>query len=489
MQSANPAERAAPQATNASSAPTHLVTRAMAVDALDFAPDLLALQERPPPRLPRAILMVTSSLVLGMLVWASFAKLDVVASAEGRLVPVSYTKVVQPAEAGVVQAVLVKDGDAVKAGQVLVQLDERLSQADTTALSSEVLMRKLTLKRIDAELADQPDVILKELASAPVQAVLQVQAQFRARRQAYLDATNQETEALNKAKAELQSAQQVLGKLQQTLPLIKQSAEAHQKLLKEGFIGEIAANEKMREAVEKEQDLKAQASTVDSLKSSIAQIDGRLSSVRSSYRSQLENEKLEALNGLNRSGQELEKSTLRKSQMEIKAPNDGVVKDLGLNVGQVVSAGMLLMNIVPQGEALQAEVLLKNEDAGFVQSGQKAMIKVAAFQFQKYGLLAANVALVSADSQDPKQTQAGQQPTQTYKALVRFAPQDIVRESAAGVGISPSTQIRYRTESGRLLALQPGMLVSAEIHQGQRTVMEYLLSPVRRVSQEAARER
>jgi hemolysin D len=451
------------------------------VRALDFAPDLLAIQERPPSRLPRAIALSTVALTGLMIVWASFAKLDIVATAEGRLVPVTYTKVVQPAESGVVQQVLVQDGDVVRAGQVLVRLDARLNAADSSALGREAAQRRMTLKRIEAELADASLLNLKHDAADGALAA-QVQAQFITRRQAYADAVAQDTAALARAQAELAAAEQVRQKLEQVVPLAQQAAQAHQKLLKEGFIGELAANEKQREALEKEQDLRAQRSTVDSLKASVDQAQRKLESTRSGYRSQLQAERMENLALLNRSAQELDKSQMRQAQMEVRAPTDGVVKDLAaVNPGQVVQAGALLMNLVPKDEQLQAEVQLKNEDVGFVVPGQEVSLKIAAFPFQKYGLLSAEVALVSADAQDPRQATAqGQQPTLSYKALVGFKN----KQSALSRG-----KPNYSTDSGKPLVLAPGMLVMAEIKQGQRTVMEYLLSPVQRVGHEAARER
>lgn len=439
-------------------------------EALDFAPDLLAIQERPPARLPRTLLMTVAALIGLLLVWAVFAKLDIIATAEGRLVPLTFTKVVQPAEAGVVAEILVKDGDLVQKGQLLLRLDARLSQADTQALGHDVALKKLTLRRIDAELADRSFLPGKD---DPMSLYAQVEGQFRARRQAYLDSLAQEHEALNKARAELRAAQQLLDKLTQTLPSYRQSAEAYRKLVQEGFVGELAANEKGREALEKEQDLKVQAANVQSLNAAIAQSERRIASLRSQYRSQLENERIETVALLNRSGQELEKSNVKAGMLEIRAPNAGVVKDLATTThGAVVAAGALLMNIVPQDEPLQAEVLLKNEDVGFVAVGQKAMLKVAAYPFQKYGMLEGEVALVSADAADPKQTPQGQAPMLTYRAIVRLKGSKLT--SAA---------------TGEQLALNPGMLVAAEIHQGERSVIEYLLSPVQKIGQEAARER
>jgi hemolysin D len=436
--------------------------------AYDFRADLLTIQQSPPSAWPRGLLLAVCGLILLLILWAIFAKLDVIATAQGRLVPVTFTKVVQPAEPGVVRDILVDDGQTVRAGQVLLRLDARLAQSELGGLTRDVAIKKLSLQRIEAELADRPFVAA---TGAPSEVAEQVLAQYRARRQSYVDALAQETEALNKAKADLASARQILMKLSQTVPIYQQSAIAHDKLLKEGFIGEVAANEKKREFMEKEQDLKAQEENVLSLQAVIAGGEKKLASIRSNYRSQLENERIEMLTQLNKSGQELDKSTIRSGLLEIKAPNDGIVKDLAVtSQGAVVQAGSLLMNIVPQNEQLQAEVLLSNEDVGFVAQGQKAQIKVAAYPFQKYGLIDGKVSLLSADSADPKQQQT-QQPTLSYRALVSLNEQQL------------------KTPNGEKLVLTAGMLVVAEIHQGKRTVLEYLLSPVMKVGAEAARER
>lgn len=446
------------------------IARVLSPDALDFAPDLLAIQERPPERLPRVILGSVVALVTVLLAWAALAKLDVIASAEGRLVPASYTKVVQPSEPGVVSEILVSDGDAVREGQVLLRMDARLSTADTQALGTDVALRRLTLQRIDAELNGRVALPAK---GERMELFAQVDSQFKARRRAYEDALAQETEAANKARADLAAAQQVLEKLAQTVPVYRQSAEAYRKLVGEGFVGELAAAEKSREALEKEQDLKTQAATVRSLQAAIAQSEKRIAAVRSQYRSQLEDLRADTATQLNRSAQEFEKAGVKAGMLEIRSPADGIVKDLAVTAkGAVVAAGASLLNVVPVGESLQAEVLLKNEDVGFVAAGQGARLKVAAYPFQKYGMLDGAVALVSADAMDPRQTAQNQGPQLTYRALLRLdAP---ALKSAA---------------SGERLALAPGMLVTAEIHQGQRTVLEYLLSPVRKVAQEAGRER
>jgi HlyD family secretion protein len=156
----------------------------LSADALDFAPGLLSLQESPPAKLPRTVLYCVVALFAVLLAWASFGKLDIVASAEGRLVPQTYVKIVQPADAGVVQDILVSEGQAVQAGQVLMRLDPQLMQADARTLAHELAMRRLQLRRIDAELAGVP---LQAEAADPPDAYGQVLQQLQARQQAYHD--------------------------------------------------------------------------------------------------------------------------------------------------------------------------------------------------------------------------------------------------------------------------------------------------------------
>ncbi len=160
--------------------------------------------------------------------------------------------------------------------------------------------------------------------------------------------------------------------------------------------------------------------------------------------------------------------------LELKATEDGTVKDMATYTpGAVVQPGAVLLNLVPRNELLFAEVAIHNEDVGFVAPGQSVKVKLQAYPFQKYGMLEGTVELVSADSSanDPQKAAALGQNPQSYKARVLLASQEL------------------RASNGEVLKLAPGMVVQAEIHQGQRTVLEYLLSPVQKVAQEAGRER
>ncbi len=436
----------------------------------DFAPDLLAVQENPPARLPRVVGYTTAALFAALASWAVFGQLDIVASAEGRLVPRNLSRVVQPAEGGVVREVLVREGQEVQAGQLLLQMDATTASTDQGTLRRDLGLKQLTLRRIEAELSGRAFAV----ARTDPPEVLQVLAQFNARRQAHDDALAQEQATLVRAQHELAAARQSVDKLVATVPLYRQQATSYERLVKDGFVSELGANDKIRERIEKEQELKSQESASAALTAAVEQSRRRSAQIVSAYQSQLENERVELLAVIQKVQGDLAKQDYRSGLLELRSPVAGMVKDLvSYTPGAVVQPGMVLLNIVPKGEPLMAEVALKNEDAGFVAPGQAVKVKLQAYPFQKYGMLHGVVELLSADSSvnDPqKATSMGQSP-QSFKVLVRLQHQEL------------------RSPAGEDLKLSPGMVVTAEVNQGQRSVLEYLLSPVQKVSAEAARER
>lgn len=445
--------------------------RLFATEAADFTPDLLTIQEQPPSRLPRTVGYVTVGLFGLLLAWATFGKLDIIAGAEGRLVPRNYSRVLQPAEAGIVREVLVRDGEEVKAGQVLMRMDATTASADMGTLKADAALKALGLRRIDAELRGQP--LLIDVRDPPELAV-QVLAQYRARRQSYLDALAQEQATLERAQHDLIAARQQLAKLQATVPLYQQSANSYEKLVKEGFVSELGANDKLRERIEKEQELKTQEANMGSMTSAVEQSRKKLAQIKSGYESQLLNERVELQSQQQRTDGELQKQVYKSGLLALKATEAGTVKDMATySPGAVVQPGAALLNLVPKNEPLYAEVAIHNEDVGFVAPGQSVKVKLQAYPFQKYGMLGGTVELISADSSanDPQKATAMGQSPQSYKVLVKLASQEL------------------RASNGEVLKLTPGMVVQAEIHQGQRTVLEYLLSPVQKMAQEAGRER
>jgi len=416
------------------------------------------------------------TLFLIMLTWSIFGKLDIIASAEGRLVPQSYVKIVQPADAGIIQEILVKEGESVKAGQILMRMDTKLAKADERTLATELAFKSLQLRRIDAELTGQQ---LVRKTSDPDDLFRQVEAQYRDHQQAYLDALSQTRAALEKAQYDYHAGREILTKLRAVTPILKAQADSYAGMGKDGYVPQVMVQNKQRDYLEKEQDLCAQESTVHSLKAAIMQSRAQLAKVTSKYRSELQNERIDVESKYRKLQQELVKLGHKTSLLELKASQAGIVKDLATHtIGTVVSPGTVLLSIVPEHEPLVAEVMVKNDDVGFVFSQQKVKLKLLAYPFQKYGMVVGEVIHIGPDvSNITTQQNANKDlskdsvaPTLTYKALISLNSQVI-------------------NVDGKKLKILPGMQVVAEINQGQRSVMEYLLSPVRKTLHDSGRER
>jgi len=426
-----------------------------------------ALAGEPASALARTVLWTIAGLVGALIAWMSVSRIDVVALADGRLVPRAQLKIVQPAEGGVLREILVKEGERVSAGQVLGRMDVRAAEADSTALESELALRLLQMRRIEAELGGG------KLALHPgerAEQFAQVEAQRDARVRAYQNGLAEERAVIARAKREMGAARETREKLAGALPVLIEQEAAFDRLAREGFAGKLMSRQRTRERLEAEQDLRAQEHRVESARATIEQAERRMGQHSANYLAQLRTERIEAGRERARLEQELEKVRHRRALADLRAPADGIVKDLATHTaGAVLAPGAVLMTLVPLAEPLVAEVWLQNQDAGFVRAGQPVRLKLASFPFQRYGMLDGSVARISADSTE--RSEAGRAAGgHVYRALVELSAQEL----RSGQGAH---------------ALLPGMQLTAEIRLADRTVLEYLLSPVQKVAAEAGRER
>jgi len=448
----------------------------MSADPADFSPPLLRIQQSPPVPLAGWTLRLLLGLLSCVLLWAMFGRLDIVAVADGKLVPSTYLKIVQPAEQGIVKEILVKEGEAVQAGQVLIRMDSVLAGADVKAIRADHDNKRLALRRIDAQLTGKR---FSRQAGEPAELALQVEAQYAANVRAYENALAQERSLLEKARHDLAAAEGTKAKLEQVLPHYVEQERAFEKLTKDGFAGRILYTDKRRERIEKEQDLRTQESTIGASRALIEQSEKKIAQISADYRRQLQTERVEIASQLEKLTQELAKLSHRQELLELRAPAAGVVKDLATHTaGTVAAPGTILMTLVPEGDKLIAEVWVSNQDVGFVRPGQEAKLKLATFQFQKYGMIEGRVAHVNADATEAPS------PNTRSDSLSRDRPMGPLAFRAL-LDLSRQELLA----DGQRYALQPGMQVAGEIHLGTRTVMEYLLSPVQKAFHEAARER
>ena len=454
-------------------------TRLVGVDPQDFAPSLLRVQNQPPTPFASAMLRLLLILLFALILWAAFGKLDIVATAQGKLIPKTYLKIVQPFEQGLISEILVGEGQHVQAGQVLMRLDTTLSDADGQAINADYQGKQIALRRIDAELTDSSE--FNREPNDPEALYGEASAQFKANRLAYQTALSEERSTHDKARSDLAAAQQSRTKLVEVLPHYREQAQAYADMAKDGYVSKLQATDKNREFIEKEQDLKTQEHIIASAKATLSASARKLEQISADYRQRLQAERADISDRLDKTTAEYAKQQYRHDLLELKAPQDGIVKDIATHtIGTVISPGTILMTLVPKDEILRAEVWVSNEDVGFIHQGQPTKVKLASYQFQKYGMVDGEVAHLSADATDNTQQGAGGsappnakspngQPY-SYRALVDLKAQELIVDG-----------IRH--------AISPGMQVTAEIHLGTRTILEYLLSPVMGAFQEAGRER
>ena len=444
-------------------------------DPLDFAPPLLRLQETLPNPLGRAVLTALLILLAALMAWIVFGRLDIVAVAEGKLVPQSYLKIVQPAESGIVRHILVREGEAVRADQVLMRMDALIADTDAKSLTAEFQRKRMGLRRIDAELGGKA---FKAEGGDTAQLARETEAQYHANRNALEAALEEERSRLAKARHDLSSAEQIKAKLIDVLPHYREQAKAFENLAKEGFAGGIMASDKQRERIEKEQELKTQEFLIESTRAGIQQSEKKLAQIDSEYRRQLYVERNENQGAADKLALEIAKQTHKQDLLELRAPQDGLVKDLATHtVGTVVQPGTVLVTLIPQQETLRAEVWISNDDIGFVRNGQAAKVKLATFPFQKYGMIDGQVEHVSADATDSNA--ANGMPTNDKPART----QPLVYKTLVAL------KSMHLEMDGERFILGAGMQANAEILLGTRSVFEYLLSPVRKAWHEAGRER
>ena len=442
----------------------------------DFSPRLLAVMHRPPTPLARSVLTTLVILVILVIAWAFWGKLDIVARANGKLIPQSRVQVVQPLEGGRIAQILVEDGQLVKKGQILVVMDNLISKADIEKLENDKAANDLQLRRIHAELEGQSFEKIEGEDEALFSNANQL---YQENRQTYQHGLAQQEAILAQAKARLASERELLAKLRETLPIRKASEDAMRKLEKKGYADKMGMLERERERIEVERDLSAQHHTVESLKSSIKESQESVLSLKSAYRQKLLDERITRELEGKQLAQEISKQAYRNRLLQLKAPQEGYVKDLATHTaGSVVPSGTVLLTVIPADEPLLAEVLVENKDAGFIQSGQQAHIKVASYDFQRYGMIDATVDHVSADSST--------QSNQNNPADDQVIPSRAQQSGYKAILTMDKQELQY---NGKTYMVKPGMQISAEINLGARSVMGYIFSPITRAAKEAGTER
>ena len=457
-------------------------------EELAFLPAALEIVETPPSPIGRSIAITIGVLFCAALVWSWWGTVDIVASATGKIVPSGRTKVIQPFETGVVRSIRVQDGQAVKAGDVLVELDPTVNAAERDHLRNDLLAERLNIARLRAALgggddpvADftPPDDADPSLISTQRQLLLSQVTEHRAK-----------IAALSRQQAQKEAEQATtaatIHKLESMIPVIQPRVDIRKTLMDKELGSKLTYFEVLQLLVEQQEELSVQKSHLREAEAAVAAIRETRGQAVAEYRRTLSDELAKAEQKANGLAQDLIKAEQKTRLQVLTAPVDGMVQQLAIHtVGGVVTPAQPLLVVVPSDSRLEIEAMVSNRDIGFVRPGQEAEIKIDTFNFTRYGLLHGEVISVSQD------------------AVIRDRQQDRSNDRALGTQNDTSEpkgqELNYsarisldRAQMGiddRMVNLSPGMAVTVEIKTGSRMILSYLLSPLLRYQQESLRER
>lgn len=464
-------------------------------DEAAFLPAAMSLQATPPHPAPRRALWAIMALFTIAVLWACLGEVDIVAVAPGRIVVSDGTKLIQPLEASVVKAIHVKNGDQVRAGQTLVELDATMAQADhrrvgeeRSAAVSEALRTQALLEAWRRSFRLKTPELQMGVDSLADGAVLIDLLNDTDRRlaESQLLAEWQDTQAQREKleadvamrQAELRTVREQIAKLQATLPIAAKREDDFLALQAQGFVSQHAGQDRTQVRIEMERDLATQRARLQEVQAAISQAQNALAAWRTDALRALNERHAKADLQARALGAESQKTGQREKLTTLTAPVAGTVQQLAVHTtGGVVTPAQVLMVVVPGEAQVTAEVTLENKDVGFVNVGQAAEIKLETFTFTRYGTVPATVKTITADA-------VMQQPAvqSDYKGDPK----------TTGGAIFPATLALSAGSivvDGKPIKLSPGMNLTAEIKTGKRRIIEYLLSPVQAYVGESLRER
>lgn len=459
---------------------------------LDPARDLLA--SRPSP-VRNGLALTLCGLFSLAVAGACLGRVDTYAEAPGRLQPAGRSKVVQPSDAGNVQAIYVGNGSAVKQGQLLMRLDATEAKAANIAsaqavgaLTAEVLRHRLAMSAASSG----------QMAPAPRLPAQGLEADFRRREQIVLDADLAQLQSdiadlsgkLAQNAARGNAASLALQTAQMVAATLTAQVNIRTKLHEDGW-GSMVDLLTAREALQR-QEMTLAADLGEKLQAETERTTllADLAGVKTKFIDSNATDLKTAQDKLDQSKADLVKAADHAAHTDIRAPVDGTVQELGVTtLGQVVTSGQQLMTIVPATPAMQIEALVDNTDIGFVKPGQSVVVKIKAFPFTRYGTISGVVERVSHDAVPFKEASENQDQEST--------PPQASQADAASV---PNTQnlvfpvtIRLdRSEmevDGNRVQLSAGLQATVDIKTGRRRAISYLLSPINEVAANAMHER
>jgi len=429
----------------------------------EFLPAVLEIQQAPPSPIGRTILWTIMAVFASAVLWATFGWIDIVATAQGKIIPSGYSKIIQPYETGVIAAIHVQDGQAVKQGEVLIELDPTQNQADHDRASNEYRAARVEAARLRALIAGQST--FEAPPDGDPQYVLLQQQMLRDQLAEFQARVASAQHLIDQRRAAFDQTKENIRRLEATVPMEAERAEAFKKLFEHDAATKLDFLQAEQQRIDKTQELAGQ-------RKRLAQDHAALSEAEKNYHallSEFQQTKQAELSLVETKAaslvQDVTKAGQKAGLQRLATPIDGVVQQLAVHtVGGVVTPAQQLLIVVPKEHPVEVEAQVENKDVGFVKEGHVVEIKVETFPFTLYGTIPGKVLSISDDA----------------------APIE-------KVGLVYPTRVSMDRSTiqveGKQVNLSPGMAVTVEIKTGQRRVIEYLMSPLLKSVKESLRER
>lgn len=469
----------------------------------EFLPAALEILETPASPIRTSLIWLLCSLATGALIWSWVGTVDIVATSQGKIQPLGRVKVVQSLETAKVRSIPVANGQAVKAGDLLIDLDDTELKAEVDLIAVGIAALKAEILRRDQALAlaSKLDALDDSASAREIDAAIafpdDIPPTIRRREQAVLDADLSELLAsLARIRAQTEQKRAEMARLEATVKAqrdLVSTLRARVAMHTSLFKGQSGSRADVINATEVSQRADADlAEMVGQLAESgkgMQVLAAEQASAIRTFIAENARQRADAARRVDEQEQQLKKTAARLHALTIRSPVDGTIQASAITtVGQVVAPGAELMRVVPGGGPIEIEAYLPNQDIGFVHSGMPAVIKVEAFPFTRYGVIEGKVINVAMDAiPEPDAQQIEGAAAKELESLIPVGNVQRMQNLVFPLTVRPDrTTISI---DGREIPLKPGMAVTVEIKTGKRRILEYLFSPIAEVTSQAMGER
>ena len=408
----------------------------------------------------RRLIAIAAAGLFLLLAWAAFAQVDEVTRGTGRVIPSSEAQLVQPAEPATIAEILVRGGQTVKRGQLLVRLDDAQSSSELGQLQTENERLGMRAQRLSQEAQGGSLGCEEGTVCAEERSLQQARLATARSREGALGA------AVEQRTRDLQEAQATIAALEDSVRLSREQVQMLEPLARQNIVPQTELLTAQRDLVDVQGRLSAARQAAARASASIREAQADLSGARSEFRQQALSERSEITTRIAVNEETIRGAAARQERNELRSPADGIVNDVQITtIGGFVNAGEKIMQIVPVGDKLLVEARVAPGDIAFIKVGDRANVKVTAYDFSIFGGLRGRVQQISADS--------------IFDEVERKAYYRVLIE----------TDRSYISRGGQRLPIVPGMICDVEILTGTRSILSYLLKPVSKAFDEALTER